>query len=240
MSNSTVRLYDLLKADYPGKTYVGQIPQSVNLQTADGVILLESVSSEPTKNKDNAKRDQIVYYIHVIGTVLKTVDTLTEGIRNLVEPYTDEYIYHIEFDNTATDFNPEAETWERVLVFNVWPNTDGLNVPTGYYEYYGYFNFLSGAITILNQNALNFMPITWAYQNINSETWIFTAEHDIAISEIEVFWLMPNGQATIMQWTSLATETELTLTLGSTEVFQETQILIRKRKDVSGSFVSTI
>lgn len=242
MSNSTVRLYDLLKSEYPGQVYLGQISQSVNLQTADGVILLESISSSASKNKDNGKRDQIVYYVHVIGSILKTVDTLSEEIRNLVEPYTDEYIYLVEYDNTGTDYNEDAETWEKVLVFNVLPNTDGLNTPTGYWEYYGYFNFLTGSITILNQNALNFMAITWDYTNTNNEFWSFEATHNITptpTSNIEVFWLAPNAQTMQMQWTSTIGITNLLLELGSTEVYQETQILIRVRKDVSGSFVST-
>lgn len=235
MSNSTVRLYDLLKAEYPNRVYVGQIPQLVSLQSTTGVILLESVTSSPTKNKDNAKRDQIVYYIHVIGSVLKTVDTLTEEIRNLVEPYTDEYIYLIEFDNTATDFNPEAETWERVLVFNVWPNTDGLNVPTGYYEYYAYMAYLTGAITVLNQNALNYMPITWAFENNT-----FTTTYTYNTNDIEFFWLIPNLQGDVMQFTNTAFEGTLTIVVPTQEVYQELQILIRVPKSATGSFYNPI
>ena len=235
MSNSTVRLYDLLKADYPGKTYVGQIPQSVNLQTADGVILLESVSSEPTKNKDNAKRDQIVYYIHVIGSVLKTVDTLTEEIRNLVEPYTDEYIYHIEFDNTATDFNPEAETWERVLVFNVWPNTDGLNQPSGtfnYYEHYVRF-YNDSSHEILNSTDDNYLPITWSYSN-----FAFHATHNVTpITDVDVFRKLVNYSELSDRVVYYLDQFELTIINEETgHTMDDVFMLIRIPKNATGSF----
>lgn len=234
MSNSTVRLYDLLKAEYPGQVYLGQIAQTVNLQTADGVILLESISSSASKNKDNGKRDQIVYYVHVIGSILKTVDTLSEEIRNLVEPYTDEYIYLVEYDNTGTDYNEDAETWEKVLVFNVLPNTDGLNTPTGYWEYYAYMDYLTGAITVLNQNELNYMPIEWTYDN-----YVFTTTYTYNPNDIEFFWLLPNLQGSVMQVVNTAFEGTLTVAVAFSDVVQELNILIRVRKDVSGSFAST-
>ena len=98
MSNSTVSLYNLLESEFPGQVYNGQIGQSVNLQSTNGVILLTQISTSASKNKDNAKRDQIVYNIDIIGILQKTVDSLAEQVRNLVEPYTDEYIYLMEYD----------------------------------------------------------------------------------------------------------------------------------------------
>lgn len=242
MSNSTVRLYDLLKSEYPGQVYLGQIAQSVDIQSTTGVILLETISEDASGNKDGAKRDKIVYNVHVIGLLQKTIDSLAKDIRDLVEPYNDEYIYLMEYTGTQRDRDDTGEVFRNILSFTCWNNGDGLNTPTGYWEYYGYFNFLTGSITILNQNALNFMAIAWDYTNTNNEFWSFEATHNITptpTSNIEVFWFAPNAQTMQMQWTSTIGTTNLLLELGSKELFQETQILIRVRKDVSGSFVST-
>ncbi len=237
MSNSTVRLYDLLKAEYPGQVYLGQIAQTVNLQTADGVILLESISSSASKNKDNGKRDQIVYYVHVIGSILKTVDTLSEGIRNLVEPYTDEYIYLVEYDNTGTDYNEDAETWEKVLVFNVLPNTDGLNTPTGYWEHRVRF-YNTDQHEILNVNDPNYLPISWtSFDNATAHN--FNADHTYLDSAIEIY-------AMIVMDVELEFGIKYKSSAGILTMYKEgfgnewidQAFLIRVRKDVTGNFLT--
>ena len=237
MSNSTVRLYDLLKAEYPGQVYLGQIAQTVNLQTADGVILLESISSSASKNKDNGKRDKIVYYVHVIGSILKTVDTLSEEIRNLVEPYTDEYIYLVEYDNTGTDYNEDAETWEKVLVFNVLPNTDGLNTPTGYWEHRVRF-YNTDQHEILNVNDPNYLPISWtSFDNATAHN--FNADHTYLDSAIEIYAMMVMDvelEFGIKYKSSAGILTMYKEGFGNEWIDQA--FLIRVRKDVTGNFLT--
>lgn len=237
MSNSTVRLYDLLKAEYPGQVYLGQIAQTVNLQTADGVILLESISSSASKNKDNGKRDKIVYYVHVIGSILKTVDTLSEEIRNLVEPYTDEYIYLVEYDNTGTDYNEDAETWEKVLVFNVLPNTDGLNTPTGYWEHRVRF-YNTDQHEILNVNDPNYLPILWtSFDNATAHN--FNADHTYLDSAIEIYAMIVMDVELEFGIKYKSSDGILTMYKeGFGNEWIDQAFLIRVRKDVTGNFLT--
>lgn len=240
MSNSTVRLYDLLKAEYPGQVYLGQIAQSVDIQSTTGVILLETISEDASGNKDGAKRDKIVYNVHVIGLLQKTIDSLAKDIRDLVEPYNDEYIYLMEYTGTQRDRDDTGEVFRNILSFTCWNNGDGLNTPTGYWEYYALMDYLTGAITVLNQNELNYMPIAWTYENINAgESFVYTSEHNISPNDIEFFWLIPNNQGAVMQFDVDVDASTLVINVPQPDPLQDLQILIRVRKDVSGSFAST-
>ncbi len=238
MSSSTVRLYDALKTEYPNKVYLGQFDQSANLRSTDSVVMLEMIDQNPSYTKDLAKRDQINYKIHVVGALQKEVEQKANEIRDLIEPYNDEYIYLMKFEGIETIYEDEAETYRKVVNFLCFPNQSGTNIPTGYWEYYAYMNFLTGAITVLNQNELNYLPISWEYTNNNSESGQFVAQHTYSASNILVYWELPNNQGSINQWVNTATNSDLTLFYPFTEVFQETYILIRVRKDVSGGFIN--
>ncbi|MBK8698369.1 MAG: hypothetical protein IPN29_01995 [Saprospiraceae bacterium] len=247
MSNHTSKIYDALVAEYPGQVYVGQIDQTADLQSTSGVILIETVSEDNSQNKDLAKRDTIVLDVHVIGLLQLTVDSLAASIRNLIEPYTDEYIYLVTYDGARTDFSEDGEVYRKVITFTIWNNYDGLNTPTGYWEYYAIFDWLTGDVTVLNQNELNYMQITWSpypvanFEN-NSTTYYFPTLHTYAIDDIEVFYFMINNEGTnLMHVTNAGTNSTLELQWTLTgDVLSETRILIRVRKSAVGQFISGV
>lgn len=237
MSNSTVRLYDLLKSEYPGKVYLGQIDQSVDLRSSNGIILLQEINETPTSNKDVIKRDQVVYNIQVIGTLQKTVDAISSNIRDIVEPYNDEYIMLMVYDSMAKNYDEDAEIYAKVLQFTCWPEPDGLNKPTEYYEHI--VRFFSGENhEILNLNARNYLPITWSYFGNNS-TQNWSALHTYGTQAINVYALMvPDYEV----------ESGIIFKDGATELiiekegfgnnFEDQTFLIRVRKDINGQFIS--
>lgn len=235
MSNSTVSLYNLLEFEFPGQVYNGQIGQSVNLQSTNGVILLTQISAGASKNKDNAKRDQIVYNIDIIGILQKTVDSLAEQVRNLVEPYTDEYIYLMEYDGMVTNRDYEVEAYQKVLTFNCWPNTDGLNQPVGTFEYYEhYVRFYNDNLhEILNETSDNYFYIKWSYSN-----FAFHATHHITpLTDIDVFRKMVNYAQLSDRVTYYLDEFQLTIINEETgHTMDDVYMLIRVPRNIVGSF----
>lgn len=235
MSNSTVSLYNLLESEFPGQVYNGQIGQSVNLQSTNGVILLTQISAGASKNKDNAKRDQIVYNIDIIGILQKTVDSLAEQVRNLVEPYTDEYIYLMEYDGMVTNRDYEVEAYQKVLTFNCWPNTDGLNQPVGTFEYYEhYVRFYNDNFhEILNETSDNYLPIKWSYSD-----FAFHATHNITpLTDIDVFRKMVNYAQLSDRVTYYLDEFQLTIINEETgHTMDDVYMLIRVPRNIVGSF----
>ena len=235
MSNSTVSLYNLLEFEFPGQVYNGQIGQSVNLQSTNGVILLTQISTSASKNKDNAKRDQIVYNIDIIGILQKTVDSLAEQVRNLVEPYTDEYIYLMEYDGMVTNRDYEVEAYQKVLTFNCWPNTDGLNQPVGTFEYYEhYVRFYNDNLhEILNETSDNYFYIKWSYSN-----FAFHATHHITpLTDIDVFRKMVNYAQLSDRVTYYLDEFQLTIINEETgHTMDDVYMLIRVPRNIVGSF----
>ena len=232
--NSIVSLYNLLKAEYPNKVWVGQFAQSVDLTSASANILLVQVDETPSGNKDNNKRDAISFRIDIIGSSYSDVLAKAKNIRNICEPYNDEYIYLVKYDNTFVFHDDEPEVYRRVVELTVYENGDGLNSPTGYYEHYVNLNFLNGNVTILNQNDLNYLPITWSWGG----QYTFNTIHTYEPSDIVVFFEMPNNQGTISQIVNECYTGNLDLTLYPGDTFQETLFLIRVRKDVSGQFLT--
>lgn len=240
MSNSTVRLYDLLKSEYPGKVYLGQIDQSVDLRSSNGIILLQEINETPTQNKDVIKRDQVVYNIQVIGTIQKTVDAIASNIRDVVEPYNDEYIMLMVYDSTAKNYDEDAEIYQKVLQFTCWPEPDGLNKPTEYYEHLVRF-FDEDKHEILNLNARNYLPITWGVISTGDENYAYYYEalHTyVNPVDIEVFSLV---SITEREDTIVGVPATGYLTIGkktSEGVIGSAIMLIRVRKDVNGQFIS--
>jgi hypothetical protein len=234
VSSSTVRLYDALKTEYPNKVYLGQFDQSANLRSTDSVVMLEMIDQNPSYTKDLAKRDQINYKIHVVGALQKEVEQKANEIRDLIEPYNDEYIYLMKFEGIETIYEDEAETYRKVVNFICFPQQDGLNTPTGYWEYYAYMDFIDGSIEVINLNDLNYLPISWTYTNDGAAQ--FVATHNYNAADVVVFWELPNNQGNQMDLNNECTNSTLTLTSFESDLFQETRMLIRVRKDVSGQF----
>lgn len=235
MSNSTVRLYDLLKTEYPTATYLGQIDQSVDLKSTTGIVLLKEVSESTSPNKDDAKRDQIVYNINVIGTLQKTVDAICENVRDLVEPYTDEYIMRMVYDSSAKEFDEDAEIYEKVMQFTCWPQKEGLNQPSGtfnYYEHYVRF-YNDSSHEILNSTDDNYLPITWSYSN-----FAFHATHNVTpITDVDVFRKLVNYSELSDRVVYYLDEFELTIINEKTgHTMDDVFMLIRIPKNATGSF----
>lgn len=237
MSNSTVRLYDLLKAEYPGQVYLGQIAQSVDIQSTTGVILLETISEDTSGNKDGAKRDKIVYNVHVIGLLQKTIDSLAKDIRDLIEPYNDEYIYLMEYTGTQRDRDDTGEVFRNILSFTCWNNGDGLNTPTGYWEHRVRF-YNTDQHEILNVNDPNYLPISWtSFDNATAHN--FNADHTYADNAIQIYAMMSID-------TELEAGIKYTSTGGILTMYKEgfgnewidQAFLIRVRKDVTGNFLT--
>lgn len=236
MSNSTVRLYDLLKSEYPGQVYLGQFDQGVDLRSATGVILLQEINETPTQNKDVIKRDQIVYNIQVIGTSQKVVDAVASNLRDVVQPYNDEYIMLMVYDSTFKDYDEDAEIYRKVLQFTCWPEPDGLNKPTEYYEHIVQMND-DGSVIILNLNARNYLPITWSYDLVivDNEWRAYYTYND---SDVNVYQLANDE----LNYPVSAVKTEdQILIITNLKLNQEGKIqvfLIRVRKDINGQFIS--
>lgn len=237
MSNSTVRLYDLLKTEYPTATYLGQIDQSVDLKSVNGIVLLMEVSESTSPNKDDAKRDQIVYNINVIGTLQKTVDAICENIRDLVEPYTDEYIMRMVYDSSAKEFDEDAEIYEKVMQFTCWPQKAGLNIPGGYWEHIVRF-YNTTQFEVLNATALNYMAIGWTSYD-KPTTHNFNADHTYADNAIQIYAMM--SMDTELESGIKYTSTGGILTMykeGFGNEWRDQTFLIRVRKDVPGNFLT--
>lgn len=237
MSNSTVRLYDLLKSEYPGKVYLGQIDQSVDLRSSNGIILLQEINETPTSSKDVIKRDKVVYNIQVIGTIQKTVDAISSNIRDIVEPYNDEYIMLMVYDSMAKNYDEDAEIYAKVLQFTCWPEPDGLNKPTEYYEHIVKI-FDNGSYEILNINERNYLPIIWSYnyEEINSHNrW--ESLYTYADSDVYVYQLCNDGKfdPTI---DTLSNNGTLTIIKIANTGAEDQTFLIRVRKDINGQFIS--
>jgi len=236
--SSTTSLYNALKNVYPNKVYVGQFDQSANLRSADSSIMIELVTQIPSRNKDNAKRDEIAYRIHVVGTMQKEVDEKCNAIRNLLEPYTDEFIYLVIFDSIGTDYEEQAETYHKILSFTVLPNTDGLNQTTEYWEHYA--EFRSGALELLNQNSYNYFPISWTFSSDGNKA-IWECDHNIqnAVDNIQVFYLANNKNNEYFD-----DYTKVHVQSHKLEIIQEfngdwkydQKYLIRYKKGLTGSF----
>ena len=235
MSSSTVRLYEALKTEYPNKVYLGQFDQSANLRSTDSVVMLEMINQTSSINKDIAKRDQITYKVHIVGILQKEVDQKANEIRDLIEPYNDEYIYLMKFDGIETIYEDNAETFRKVVNFTCFPNTDGLNKPTGWCEYYAYMDFLTGAITVLNGGEINYVHIDWTYEG-NSNPKKFTAIHSYSINDVKIYFELPNHEGAQMNLQNDVDDSTIVLATYETNLFQDTYFLIRVRKDVAGSF----
>lgn len=237
MSSSTVRLYEALKTEYPNKVYLGQFDQAADLRSTDSVVMLEMISQTSSVNKDIAKRDQITYKIHVVGILQKEVEQKANEIRDLIEPYNDEYIYLMKFEGIDTIYEDQAETYRKVVNFTCFPNTDGLNMPGQWYEYYAYMDFISGAITVLNGGEINYVHIDWQFERDNIDNVsTFTAFHTYSINDIKIYWEFPNHQGNQMDLQNDVDSSSIVLTTYETDLFQDTYFLIRVRKDVSGHF----
>ncbi len=180
MSSSTVRLYEALKTEYPNKVYLGQFDQSANLRSTDSVVMLEMISQTSSINKDIAKRDQITYKVHVVGILQKEVDQKANEIRDLIEPYNDEYIYLMKFDGIETIYEDNAETYRKVVNFTCFPNQAGTNIPTGWYEHFVRF-YNTSEYEVLNELELNYWPLTWVY-SYESGVHRFTASHNYGVN----------------------------------------------------------
>lgn len=239
MSNSTVRLYDLLKAEYPGQVYLGQIAQSVDIQSTTGVILLETISEDASGNKDGAKRDKIVYNVHVIGLLQKTIDSLAKDIRDLVEPYNDEYIYLMEYTGTQRDRDDTGEVFRNILSFTCWNNGDGLNTPTGYWEHLVRFYENSGTpqYEVLNQNELNYLPMVWGYGSYPGYYIWSVNDNTFLQNDIEFYQQLPND-GSLVNDTSVVCSVDARINVakqGFGDTFDNCIILIRIRKSAIGS-----
>jgi len=222
---------------------VGQFAQSMDLRSATSNVLLTVVSEEPSGNKDNNKRDVVTYQVDIIGTVQLECETKADNIRNLLEPLSDEYIYLITYDSSQRFYEEDSEVYRIVLTFSCYKNGDGLNSPTGYYEYYALFDWFTGDITLLNQNEANYIPISWDLTPVNNidyggTIYTFTATHTLDMDDVEVFFLMPNNQGTPLDIYNYGVNND-TLELSlywESDVLIETRILIRVRKSASGAF----
>lgn len=236
MSSSTVRLYDALKTEYPNKVYLGQFDQSANLRSTDSVVMLEMIDQNPSYTKDLAKRDQINYKIHVVGALQKEVEQKANEIRDLIEPYNDEYIYLMKFEGIETIYEDEAETYRKVVNFICFPNQAGSNKPTDYYEHIVRF-YNTDQHEILNASALNYLPISWVAFD-SAATHTFTSEHTYQATDINVYAMMQMDSPLEGDIYFTASNTELTFYKeGIGNSWDNSTFLIRVRKDVSGGFV---
>ena len=239
MSSSTVRLYEALKTEYPNKVYLGQFDQSANLRSTDSVVMLEMINQTSSINKDISKRDQITYKVHVVGILQKEVDQKANEIRDLIEPYNDEYIYLMKFDGIETIYEDNAETFRKVVNFTCYPNQSGTNVPTGYWEHLVRFFENSGTpqYEVLNQNELNYLPMVWGYGSYPGYYIWSVNDNTFLQNDVEFYQQLPNDDSLVND-TSVVCSVDARINVakqGFGNTFDNCIILIRIRKSAIGS-----
>lgn len=239
MSSSTVRLYDALKTEYPNKVYLGQFDQSANLRSTDSVVMLEMIDQNPSYTKDLAKRDQINYKIHVVGIIQKEVEQKANEIRDLIEPYNDEYIYLMKFEGIETIYEDEAETYRKVVNFICFPNQAGTNIPTGYWEHLVRFYENSGTpqYEVLNQNELNYLPMVWGYGSYPGYYIWSVNDNTFLQNDIEFYQQLPND-GSLVNDINIVCSVDARINVakqGFGNTFDNCIILIRIRKSAIGS-----
>ena len=116
--DSHQKIYETIKATYD-KTYIGIIDQAEDLTAVGPIVLIESVSLNPTDNKDNAMMDAEGFRISVMSSNYATAKETSEAIRTTLEALTDNCIRDIEFDGRQMLREDMAEVFRFINDFKI-------------------------------------------------------------------------------------------------------------------------
>lgn len=116
--DSNTEIYTLLKNSFTS-VHIGNLPQSVDLQSDTPIILIQFINLEPTNMKDGGTMDFETAVINVFATSYKNAKEATAVIRNTLSAYESSCIREVEFENKEYIWEADIETNRYNLTFKI-------------------------------------------------------------------------------------------------------------------------
>lgn len=116
-------IYDLIKLSY-SDVYVDFIPQSLNLQSTTGIILIKDMTSESPGTKDITSATRVyesTFRIEVIGhrDAYITLESVSDAIAETMIGYSDSTVTVVDFARAYNDGNDVAEVKRFIKDFTI-------------------------------------------------------------------------------------------------------------------------